>query len=112
MEKMNKYAVLSADLAKAYKKAFALYGGSEDGGTCNFDGPAIKLPRWIEEKTRQAAKAAGLDCWKWELWGHSRFVIALPGECGQANRRSRVSETMVTMLKAKGYDVTEYCCAD
>lgn len=112
MNKKDKYSVLSADLAQAYKAAIAIYRNHEDGGTCNFDAPALNLPRWIEEKTKQAAKAAGLNCWKWDLWGSKRFVFSLPGECGQGMRRTLIAEHMTRTLRGMGYDAMDYCQAD
>jgi len=108
----NKYAQLADDLAAAYNEAFALYGAHDDGGTCNFDSPAIKLPRWNEAKTEAAAKASGLQCWKWDLWGTKRFVFSLPGECGQGMRRTLVAEAMTKALRRMGYDAMDYCQAD
>ena len=112
MKRQDKYTKLSKDLATAYKKAVEAYQNSEDGGTCNFDAPSLLLPRWIEEKTKQAAKAAGLNCWKWELWGSKRFVFSLPVECGQGMRRTLIAEHMTRTLRGMGYDAMDYCQAD
>ena len=108
----GKYAKLRDDIKAALaagKNAEAK--NDDDGGTCNFDAPAIKLPRWSAEKVKQAAKEAGTDCWVWELWGSKRFVIC-PSTNAQANARSRNAEAMEQHLKSLSYDCISYCQAD
>ena len=106
----GKYKKLRDDLiiaVEAGKKAD--YG--EDGGTCNFDSPSLLLPRWQEKKVQQAAKEAGISCFKWELYGGARYVFSTPTRA-QGNRNCRVSEAMCKALETLGYSVTEYCSMD
>ena len=103
----GKYAKLRDDLiiaVEAGKKAD--YG--EDGGTCNFDSPSLLLPRWQEKKIKQAAKEAGIGCFKW--YG-ARYVFSTPTRA-QGNRNCRVSEAMCKALTELNYDCVEYCQAD
>lgn len=107
----GKYKKLRDDLiiaVEAGKKAD--YG--EDGGTCNFDSPSLLLPRWQEKKVKQAAKEAGIGCFKWELFGGARYVFSTP-TIAQGNRNCRVSEAMCKALTDLGYpNVLEYSSMD
>lgn len=103
----GKYAKLRDDLIKAVEAGKkADYG--EDGGTCNFDSPSLLLPRWQEKKIKQAAKEAGIGCFKW--YG-ARYVFSTPTRA-QGNRNCRVSEAMCKALTELNYDCVEYCQAD
>lgn len=106
----GKYAKLRDDLiiaVEAGKKA----DHGEDGGTCNFDSPSLLLPRWQEKKVKQAAKEAGIGCFKWELFGGARYVFTTPTRA-QGNRNCRVSEAMCKALETLGYSVLQYCSMD
>ena len=106
----GKYAKLRDDLIKAIEAGKAADFG-EDGGTCNFDAPSISLPRWQEKKVRQAAKEAGISCFKWDLYGGARYVFTTPTNA-QGNRNCRVSEAMCKALSDMQYDVLEYSSMD
>lgn len=106
----SKYKKLSDDLKKAMEYAKHFDEG-EDGGTCNFDSPAIRLPHWIESKVKQAAEEAGSSAFKWDLYGNPRYVFAPPTKA-QGNRRCRVTEAMCQALSNMGYDVLEYSQMD
>ena len=104
-----------AELAEALKKAFA-HGVeaarfTDDGGTCNFDAPTLNLKGWNEAKVKQAAEAAGLGCFVWNLWGSKRYVFALHIGA-QANARTKAAEAMRANLKAAGYEAGMYYQAD
>lgn len=106
----GKYKKLSEDLKTALEIAKrADYG--EDGGTCNFDAPAIILPRWIEKKVKQAAKEAGTNAFKWEGFGQTKYVFSTPTNA-QGNRNTRVAEAMEQALNNMGYDTILYCAMD
>lgn len=106
----GKYAKLRDDLKAAFAET-AYLEQTEDGGTCNFDAPALKLPRWNGKLIERAAEEAGGGAWKWELWGSSRWVIGFPSS-GQGNRRSRRADALVEVLRRMGYACTEYCAMD
>ena len=108
----GKYAKLRDDLRRALAAGRAAEKANpEDGGTCNFDSAAIRLPRWNAAKVEQAAKEAGTSCFDWILFGGKRYVFS-PDSKAQANARSRNAEAMTKALKAMGYEAMDYCQAD
>ena len=82
---------------------------SEDGGTCNFDAPAVD---WKAAGFRKkadfiaAVEAANLRCFEWSSL-KGLFVISGIG-WGQGNRRTRMAEAAYQSLKADGYNATMY----
>lgn len=109
-ELKGKYKELRDNLKKAIECGKAADFG-EDGGTCNFDAPAIIAPRWICKKVMQAAKEAGTHAFKWDSYGETKFVFGTPTNA-QANRRSRVAYAMLESLKNSGYDTIGYSSID
>lgn len=107
---MDKYGQLTADLLAAVKGSEQMEQ-TEDGGTCNFDSPALVLPRWNLEKTEAAIRNAGLRSFIWDCFGKRKFVLSVPTS-GQGNRRSRRAEAMQDSLKSAGYDASVYCQMD
>lgn len=101
---VGKYADLAIALEAAQREAIALYGSSEDGGTCNFDSPKLYLPRWNGEKIKAAAAAAGCGAWKFDGWGRPAWIVTPHGMGGQGNRRTRIAEHMQKRLSAAGFD--------
>lgn len=102
-------------LAEDLKDALA-YGlerkGDDDGGTSNCDAPSIHLPGWEKKKVEAAAKAAGLGCFVWNLWGCKSYVFSIREGVGQGMTRTKAAEAMSERLKALGYDSMTYCQAD
>lgn len=102
--KANEIDALEAAICKAEQYA-QKYANTEDGGTCNFDAPAVKLK----------ATERQLACMDWQVmkWGkrcedgRTWFVLWLNLD-GQGNRRTRMAEAVAESLKASGYDVTIY----
>ena len=81
---------------------------TEDGGTCNFDAPTIKFPRWKADNIRRAAEEAGFHAWKW--YG-STWILSFPTS-GQGNRRTRRAEAIKDELWKSGYEVGMYYAMD
>ena len=105
---MNKYEALIEALKRAAAAAReAVARDPEDGGTCNFDAPAIALPRWKEEEVKAAARAAGVGCYTWKLYREKLFVFPLRIG-GQGNSRTRAAEAAEKSLRADGYEATMY----
>ena len=105
---MNKYEALTEALKKAVAAGQeAIDRNPEDGGTCNFDAPAIALPRWKEEEVKAAARAAGVGCFTWKFYPEKLFVFPLRIG-GQGNSRTRAAEAAERSLKADGYNATMY----
>lgn len=104
----GKYAKLRDDLIAALAAGRAAEEADpEDGGTCNLDATAVLLPRWNRALVKQAAEAAGTDCFNWDCYGQHRFVF-IPNSSGQANARCRNAEAMTAALSAAGYDAHTY----
>lgn len=107
----GKYKKLAEDLKQAHEAALAACANVDDGGTCNFDSPALDLPRWNGEQIKEAAKAAGVGAWKWESFGHAKWVIC-PRSGAQGNKNSAVAEYMAERLRGAGYDCMMYYAMD
>ena len=107
----GKYKKLAEDLKQAHEAALAACAHVDDGGTCNFDSPALYLPRWNGEQVKEAAKAAGVGAWKWESFGPAKWVIC-PRSGAQGNKNTAVSEYMAERLRAAGYDCMMYYAMD
>jgi hypothetical protein len=87
-------------------------GEGQDGGTCNFDSPAIHLPGIPAKFVEECAHEAGIRAadFKW-LGGKRWFWILLPTR-GQANRRTIMAEAGCRRLKQLGFDAEMYMQAD
>lgn len=103
----GKYAKLAEDLKAAAAQGVKVAKITEDGGTCNMDAVSIDLPGWRRAKVEQAAKAADVGCFVWNLWGSKRYVFPIGG-VGQANARTAAAEAMRDGLRAAGYNVGMY----
>ena len=104
----EKYTELTKALIKA-KEAAQVYMNSEDGGTCNFDSPAIDYRAMHMRKGNavEAIRAAGLRCFDWKSWGGTRLVICGLG-AGQGNRNTRMAEAARQSLKESGVEAFMY----
>lgn len=103
----GKYAKLAEDLKAAAAYGLEAAAGSDDGGTCNMDAVSLILPGWAKAKIEQAAKAAGVGCFLWNLYGSKSYVFSL--RCGyQGNARTKAAEAMETHLKDLGYSTLMY----
>jgi hypothetical protein len=104
----GKYAKLRDDIKTALAIGRAAEDANpEDGGTCNFDSPALYLPRWNGRLVAQAAKEAGSGAFEWKGYGGRRYVLR-PDSFAQANARSRNAEAAAKALSALGYDCMMY----
>lgn len=80
----------------------------EDGGTCNFDTPTIKLDRWTEEEIKEASELSGVTIGE-KLGGwHKGYRFIFIKMDGQANRRTRMAEAAKKFIALSGYDVSMY----
>jgi hypothetical protein len=101
----GKYAKLAEDLKAAAQYALEAVKNHDDGGTSNYDAPAIILPRWNRLRIEHAAKYAGSRCFFWNF-GKS-YVFSVPN-VGQGFRRTRAAEAMRDYLREAGYDAGMY----
>lgn len=115
---MNNHTIAQAktsdkviNLVEALKKAneaALTVSDTDDGGSCNFDSPVIRLPRWKDYEIKQAIELSGVDIsdqlsgW----WKGYRFVSTTMH--GQAYRRTKMAEAAKKSLAADGYDVSMY----
>ena len=102
---------------RAAKQAALPYSETEDGGTCNFDSPAFRIPRLPDRVIQAAAEEAGVRTTDFH-WGRGQRWYWLSGFfVGQANRRSRMSDAATkslreAMAEIPGARVCEYCQVD
>jgi hypothetical protein len=87
-------------------------GLENDGGTCNFDTPAVQLPGARERFVRECAAAAGIDASPFSWFGGRRWFFVYVPMMGQANRRSLMAEAACRRLKELGLHAVMYCQAD
>lgn len=87
----------------------------EDGGTCNHDCPAIRVPGMRHTAIEQAAALAGVTVTDFTWMGGQRWYWVNPGIVGQGNRRARMSTAADRAMKAAAPEwcrVCEYCAMD
>lgn len=103
----GRYAKLAEDLRAAAIRGKEVARTVDDGGTCNMDAVSLRLRGWCRAKVEQAAKAAGVGCFVWSLWGDKSFVFPLRiGAQGDA--RTAAAEAMRDVLQAANYDAGMY----
>lgn len=107
----GKYLQLAEDLKRIHAEAVKACENIHDGGTCNHDAPALYLPRWNAAQIKQAAKVAGVGCFKWGSFGGGNWVFC-PRINGQAYRREKCAEYMTEALRRAGYEAITYCAMD
>lgn len=97
--KAEKILALRCALLIAYSEAQKLKD-TEDGGTCNFDTPTLKLTsEWKEADVNEAFKLTGLQPYKVEK-GYYHIL----GACeGQGSRRTAMAEAFRDCLRELGY---------
>ena len=105
-ELTGKYKKLADDLKAAHAYGLA-HMGNDDGGTCNFDAPALTLPGWDKKLVEAAARAAGVGCFVWTLWNDTTYVFSVRG-VGQGYTRTKAAEAMSRYLKEQGYEAGMY----
>lgn len=104
LEKVNK---LIEAIERANKAALSIEN-NEDGGTCNFDTPIIKLDRWTEEELHHVKKQTDVSIGDKLSGYHKGYRFVFTEMEGQANRRTRMAEAAKKSLQNDGYDVSMY----
>lgn len=89
------------------KEAALKFAGIEDGGTCNFDCPMIRLYRWKQAEIEEAFSGAGLRYFDTTIYGTKYYVIC-GGTYGIANKRTAMAEEMYRIIKEAGFDAAMY----
>ena len=108
---MTKYEKLKQDLTEAVEKAKEKAMLTDDGGTCNFDCCLLFLPRYNEEKTIEAIKAAGISGFKSNHFGKVCYMLSNP-VFAQGNCRTAQAEKINEVMRSKGYDTAVYYMMD
>jgi hypothetical protein len=106
---MNKIEIEKlADALKRADKAALAVANTEDGGTCNFDTPLIKLPRWKTSEIKEVSEKSGIEIGDQLSGWHKGYRFVDTTKHGQANCRTRMAEAAYHSLEADGYDVCMY----
>ncbi|MBQ6960906.1 MAG: hypothetical protein IJP78_08025 [Clostridia bacterium] len=101
--------------------ASAQYIDHEDGGTCNFDSPALDFAACGLKKAdaEQAIHDAGLLCYDWKpfkdhygpdhkLIRNPTYLVISGFQSGQGNRHSKMAETFSESLNQEGFTSIMY----
>lgn len=108
-QSMERLAEALRNAKQAAEEAVA--ADPEDGGTCNFDAPALFLPNWRQKRVEQAAAEAGVGCFKNAAFGRSFYVFPLRVG-GQGDSRTRAAEAAKENLAAAGWRASVYYAMD
>lgn len=108
---MNKQTpqALAAALERGKQEA-QRRAGQPDGGTCNFDAPALDY-RAAGLTKRQAIaviEAAGLTCFDWRPFRGPAMLVIGGFASGQANRRTLMAEAFWISLQGDGFTACMY----
>jgi hypothetical protein len=107
-----------ANCFRAAREAAEAIDREEDGGTCNMDSPAFRLPRVPDKLIREAAELAGVSASDFLWFGRKRWYWLHVPLHGQGNRRSRMSHAATQALREAAeatcpqMQVCEYCQMD
>ena len=105
----DSWKALIAELKAA--KAIAQAADGNDGGTCNFDSPALSIPEGMKyEHVKACCVAAGVRCFDWKPFKDHEKMVVLSGcaGVGQANRRTKGAEAACKYLESKGWKCGMY----
>ncbi len=82
-----------------------------DGGTCNFDSPALSWKECgMRKSTVEAAiKEAGL---RWYEWSALKMLVVTGFQWGQGDRRTNMAEAFSANLESEGYGHHMYYAMD
>ena len=100
-------APLADALTLAKAAAFAADIDTEDGGTSNFDQPALRLEGWRDSTVQKVARATGVDLTPFQWFGKRWYWVGTPLH-GQGNRRTRMAEAATKALKDAGLKAQTY----
>ena len=107
-EKISAAERFSRALDRAANAAL-VHASEDDGGTCNFDSPALdpKSCGLTRKKVIEILAAHNLRCYDWKLGGTKALVLC-GFTSGQGNRRTSMAEAACRSLEADGYSVCMY----
>ncbi len=104
------YKALTEALIKAKEAASAAGAKISDGGTCNFDNPAMVFDRKERAEAEKAIVDAGLRSYEWGFASDKkRVALVISGmTAGQGDRRTTMAEAFQASMKTQGYDCGMY----
>lgn len=108
-------------LLRARHVALAVGEDDEDGGTCNFDSPALDFAVCgiTKADAERTIKAVGLSCFDWKPFKNYRgsdgkviksptFLVIGGFQRGQGNRRTRMAEAFCDHMNNDGCETRMY----
>lgn len=120
MDTKKKIEILTQVFKQAAAAAIAADPGTgleNDGGTCNLDSPAFRIPGLRQNTIEAAAEKAGVTITDFTWFGSQKwFWLGVP-LYGQANRRSAMSTAASKVLDEKencipGFESCQYMAMD
>lgn len=97
-----------AEALKRADEAALREANTDDGGTCNFDTPLIRLEGWSKSEIKEASDLANVEIGDKLSGWHKGYRYVRVKLYGQANRRTLMAEAAERSLEADGYDVSMY----
>ncbi|MDP8218432.1 MAG: hypothetical protein P9M03_06880 [Candidatus Theseobacter exili] len=95
----NKQQLISA-IKNAEKAAIAADPGQDaDGGTCNFDTPAIRISHIRESTMQGIAEDSGIKLISFHWFGNQKWYWVRTSTMGQGNRRTTMMQSALKILK-------------
>ena len=79
-------------------------GQDADGGTCNFDKPAIRIPNIRKATMQEIAQASGITLHPFHWLGNKVWYWVGTSANGQAHRRTTMMQAAVNVLKDESPD--------
>ncbi len=92
-----------------------------DGGTCNFDSPALDISAcgMKKEDVERIINAVGLHCHDWQPFKNHRgddgkvikaptFLVISGFQCGQGNRHTHMAEAFCQSMNMDGFETQMY----
>jgi hypothetical protein len=102
------YTKLALDLTDARRAALTATNGENDGGTCNFDAAAIRIPGSNTAKVQQAFAKADLHATLRGSGDWAGYWLISSPVGGQGNLRTRAAEAIQQTLHERGWLTTTY----
>lgn len=99
---------LEMAIAKAEKEA-QKYANTEDGGTCNFDTPMVKVKATERQLAQMDWRCSKVG--KRQPDGGTWFEVWINLD-GQGNRRTRMAEAAAKSLQQSGYNASVFYSMD
>ena len=120
-EQIDAAEKLRRAIERAKHAALAVIGDGEDGGTCNFDSPALDFVAcgMKEKDAERLLESAGLRSFPWKPFKNHRgedgtmirapkFLVICGFQHGQANLRTRMAEAFCRRMNVDGCETRMY----